>query len=84
MFNSRFPNANELFSEGLHHGIATIEFGNQKLKQEHGIKWVNTLSTQYKKLIKLELNFYVTKIKNYILRLETSLNKNLYDKIEKE
>lgn len=66
VFNSRFPNANELFSEGLHHGIATIEFGNQKLKQEHGIKWVNTLSTQYKKLIKLELNFYVTKIKNYI------------------
>lgn len=65
-YSSRFPNASELFSEGLHHGIAVLEFGNDQLKPEHGIKWINTITTHYKKYIQLEATFYVDKINDFI------------------
>ncbi len=31
----RSPAINELFSSGLHHGLASLEYGNQNLKMEH-------------------------------------------------
>ena len=65
-YSSRFPNASELFSEGLHHGIAVLEFGNEKLKPEHGIKWTNTITTNYKKYIQAEATFYINKINDFI------------------
>lgn len=65
-YSSRFPNASELFSDGLHHGIAALEFGNADLKPESGVKWVNTISTHYKKYIDAEVTFYVSKIHNFI------------------
>lgn len=65
-YSSRFPNASELFSDGLHHGIAALEFGNENLKPEHGVKWINTLNVNYKKYISAELSFYASKIKNFI------------------
>ncbi|MFN8295389.1 MAG: TonB-dependent receptor [Chitinophagales bacterium] len=65
-YSSRFPNASELFSDGLHHGIAALEFGNDKLKPESGVKWVSTVSANYKKYIAAEATFYITQINNFI------------------
>ncbi|MCB0506690.1 MAG: TonB-dependent receptor [Bacteroidetes bacterium] len=65
-YSARFPNANELFSEGLHHGVAALEFGDENLHPERGIKWITTITAQYKKIVKLEASFYTTKIKDYI------------------
>ncbi|HMR19816.1 MAG TPA: TonB-dependent receptor, partial [Sphingobacterium sp.] len=39
----RAPSANELYSDGIHHGTGTYEIGDPNLKSEKGIKWVNTL-----------------------------------------
>lgn len=39
----RAPSANELYSDGIHHGSGTYEVGDKDLKSEKGIKWVNTL-----------------------------------------
>src|SRR5690606_31741353 len=36
----RAPNANELYSNGLHHGAALYEVGDTGLGSEHGYKWV--------------------------------------------
>lgn len=65
-YSSRFPNASELFSEGLHHGIASLEFGNEKLKPEHGVKWINTITTNYKNFISAEATIYISKINDFI------------------
>ena len=65
-YSSRFPNANELFSEGLHHGIASLEFGNENLKPERGVKWINTINTNYKKFIQAEVSFYISKMNDFI------------------
>jgi iron complex outermembrane receptor protein len=62
----RFPNASELFSEGLHHGIAALEFGNEQLKPESGIKWTNTISANYMKYISAEATFYISQIRDFI------------------
>lgn len=40
----RAPSANELYSDGVHHGSGTYEIGNQDLTAERGIKWINTLN----------------------------------------
>lgn len=64
--NSRFPNASELFSNGLHHGIAAIEFGEPDLHPEKGIKWTTTLLAQYKKFIQAEVTAYISTIYDFI------------------
>jgi iron complex outermembrane receptor protein len=64
--SSRFPNASELFSDGLHHGIAALEFGNPDLHPERGFKWVNTISTGFKKFLQAEITFYVSRINGFI------------------
>lgn len=42
----RAPSANELYSDGIHHGTGTYEIGNINLQSEKSIKWVNTLTYQ--------------------------------------
>ncbi len=64
--SARFPNASELFSEGLHHGIAALEFGNANLKPESGVKWINTITLKHQAYIEAEATFYVSKIYNFI------------------
>lgn len=39
----RAPSANELYSDGVHHGTGTYEVGDPNLKSEKGLKWVNNL-----------------------------------------
>ena len=62
----RAPQANELFSAGLHHGAARIELGNKNLQPERSYnlniesknKWGNKLST--------DVSLYTQYIRDYI------------------
>lgn len=40
----RAPSANELYSDGVHHGSGTYEVGRNDLNPEKGLKWINTLN----------------------------------------
>lgn len=61
----RAPHVNELYSEGLHHGAATIEEGNDSLRSERAVKWIATLTKQAGRS-KLEVSPYYNFIKDYI------------------
>lgn len=39
----RAPSANELYSDGIHHGTGTYEVGDPNLQSEKGLKWVNNI-----------------------------------------
>ena len=65
ILSQRSPNAAELFSDGLHHSLATIEMGNLTLKKEISHKFLYALT-----LNKVALSFafepYAARVKNYI------------------
>lgn len=61
----RAPNVNELFSQGLHHGLAAVEIGNPDLVSEKSLKWINTLQYTDKNLV-VELTGYAQHIRDYI------------------
>lgn len=61
----RAPSANELYSDGIHHGTGTYEVGNINLKSEKGIKWVNSLVFN-NKIINANLDLFTQVISNYI------------------
>lgn len=61
----RAPHVNELFSEGLHHGAAAIEEGNDSLRSERAIKWITTLSKSTGRS-QFELSAYYNFIYDYI------------------
>lgn len=61
----RPPAVNELFSNGLHHGSATIEIGNSKLKPESN--WNNSISASYKsEAFSGELSLYHNSLTGFI------------------
>jgi len=61
----RAPAANELFSDGVHHGAALYEIGDPTLKSEQGYKWVNTATYKTDKW-SINLDVYAQFIHNYI------------------
>jgi iron complex outermembrane receptor protein len=61
----RPPNINEQFSQGLHHGLASIEIGNPDFVSEKSYKWLNTINYSNSKL-NIELTGYANRIDNYI------------------
>jgi iron complex outermembrane recepter protein len=61
----RPPNINELFSQGLHHGVAAFEIGNPNLKSERSLKWVNTLQI-IRPRFRAEITGYSNSILDYI------------------
>ncbi len=61
----RAPNVNELFSDGLHHGAAAIEEGNEDLESESSIKWVSNLE-HTSEGFSLDASVYYNVITNYI------------------
>lgn len=61
----RPPNVNELFSQGLHHGAAAVEIGDENLLSEKSLKWVNSLEFSGQKA-SFELTGYLNRIQNYI------------------
>lgn len=61
----RPPNVNELFSQGLHHGLAAIELGNPDFVSEQSYKWLNSINFE-KGNFKAEFTAYLNKINNFI------------------
>jgi len=75
-FSNRPPHISELFSQGLHHGTATIEEGlllpngtleidESLFKNERSIKWLNSFAKQSKNF-SFEASVYANLIDNYI------------------
>lgn len=69
LFNSgyawRSPAVNELFSNGLHHGAASIEKGDRDLRPERGFNSILTYQLSNKKITG-EINVYSHFLKNFI------------------
>jgi iron complex outermembrane receptor protein len=61
----RPPTVNELYSNGLHHGSASIEIGNDQLKSEQGYKWINTFHLQEENF-SVEISAYAHYLNHYI------------------
>lgn len=61
----RAPSANELYSDGIHHGTGTYEIGNRNLKSEKGLKWVNSLLLDYK-ILNINVDIFSQVIKDFI------------------
>lgn len=69
----RAPAVNELYSNGLHHGSATIEVGNQNLGTER--VWHGSLSLAYEHpLIDFEVNPHFNRFANYISLVPSGQN----------
>ncbi len=67
---NRAPNPSELFSDGLHHALATIELGRLDLEKEQSFK-VNSVFHMNKSGLDLELSPHINLINNF-LQLEPS------------
>ena len=65
-YSSRSPNPSELFSDGLHHALATIETGNLRLVPEKSLKTLISIENNYSK-VKYTLTFYNSNIKDFII-----------------
>jgi len=61
----RPPNVSELYSNGLHHGAAAVEIGNENLSQENALSSNIEIIYTLKK-IKFELSPYFNYFSNYI------------------
>lgn len=61
----RAPTANELYSDGLHHGAGIYEIGRLNLKAEQGYKWINSISRQSENF-QFQADVYGQYISNYI------------------
>lgn len=61
----RPPHVSELFSNGLHHGAASVEVGNKNLRSERAYNFSLSANLQYTKLY-AEVNAYYTRIQDYI------------------
>lgn len=61
----RAPHVNELFSEGLHHGSASIEEGKDDLVSEKAIKWITSIEKQTLRY-SIDLSAYYNLINDYI------------------
>ncbi|AZQ43833.1 TonB-dependent receptor [Nonlabens ponticola] len=65
---SRAPNPSELFSDGLHHALATIELGQLDLRKERSYK-LNLTAHAGKggfNAVDIEVNPYLSLVKDYI------------------
>jgi iron complex outermembrane receptor protein len=74
--SSRPPHVSELYSEGLHHGTASIEEGLMRkngavlteqtlIDKEYSKKWINTFQYTDEKLT-IDFSLYYNDIKNYV------------------
>lgn len=61
----RAPTANELYSNGLHHGAGFYEIGDAHLKSEQGYKWINSIK-HFNERFSFQLDAYAQYLNNYI------------------
>ena len=64
--SQRPPNPSELFSDGLHHALATIEYGNLRLNKETVHKFLLGWERLTDKLY-FETSLFYSHLKNYII-----------------
>jgi iron complex outermembrane receptor protein len=69
---NRAPNPSELFSDGLHHALATIELGRLDLRKEQSYK-INTAFHVNKGRLDLEINPYLNFVNDFIQLVPTGL-----------
>lgn len=62
----RPPNVSELYSNGLHHSVASYEIGSPDLQTERAVKWISTATISTSKRLFLEASIYENYIQNYI------------------
>jgi iron complex outermembrane recepter protein len=62
----RPPTVNELYSAGLHHGAADIEYGDSTLASEKSVKWINSLALQPLSWLHADIDAYLNYFDNYI------------------
>ncbi len=61
----RAPAINELYSAGLHHGTASVEFGNENLIEERLFSWTNQFTVRNLQVLGRPLKGSVTGYVNY-------------------
>ena len=61
----RAPSVNELYSDGVHHGSASYELGDAKLRSEKGLKWINSFIWHNERL-DVTLDIYAQMVYDYI------------------
>jgi iron complex outermembrane receptor protein len=74
--SERAPNAAELFSDGLHHSLASIEYGNLNLKKERSNKILGRISYQ-KDNLGAEVTPHFARIKNFIQLLPSGFEQTI-------
>ncbi|MEZ4776045.1 MAG: TonB-dependent receptor [Bacteroidia bacterium] len=62
----RPPHVNELFSNGLHHGAAALQYGDSTLSPEKAIKTIATLNYQHASGFSAEISGYSQWFANFI------------------
>lgn len=62
----RAPAVSELYSNGLHHGAAAIEIGNNKLTEERAMNFIASANYHDHKKLNIELSFYYNIINDFI------------------
>ena len=65
VLSQRAPNASELFSDGLHHSLASIEYGNLRLQKETTHKILTSISKSAM-AYRFSIEPYVSYTDNYI------------------
>lgn len=63
---SRSPNANELFSQGVHQSAAAIEYGDSSLLPERSFKWIHQLQFKWNYQTRLTISPYVNYVDRFI------------------
>ncbi|AGC77363.1 TonB-dependent outer membrane receptor [Nonlabens dokdonensis DSW-6] len=69
---NRAPNPSELFSDGLHHALATIELGSLDLEKEQSFK-INTNFHVQEGKFDFEVNPYLNRVQNFIQLIPTGV-----------
>lgn len=64
-YAERPPAINELYSDGLHHGTASLEFGNQELKKEKALAINTALEGKWNNL-DIEFDAFLQRINDFI------------------
>ncbi len=62
----RPPSPNELYSKGLHHGAAAIEYGNRALIREQSVNNILNVHYWHNKYFDIHITTYANRINNYI------------------
>lgn len=76
ILSQRSPNASEMFSDGLHHSLATIEYGNLFLNKEISHKFLMSFSRD-RGIFKGSFEPYFSNIKDYIFIAPKSLKQTI-------